>query len=68
MWSLKSLDVDNIVVVKLRCSKCLKDFRPSARDHSKVVVHNLFMNFKKSHIVSIVYICNCCSHPQGCEI
>jgi hypothetical protein len=73
MWKLKTLDVNDIGVVKVHCAECGKDFGSSTRDHSKLVVHNFFMNSKKSHLMSVVHIRNWCQrkeiqfedHPQS---
>jgi hypothetical protein len=62
IWCLKSLDQNDVAVVKLHCRECVKDFGYSAEDHSKGAVHNLFMNFKKSHMVSTAHIRNWCRH------
>jgi hypothetical protein len=60
MWKLKTLDVNDIGVVKVHCAECGKDFGSSTGDHSKLAIHNLFMNFKKSHLMSVVHIRNWC--------
>jgi hypothetical protein len=72
-WKLKILDVNDIEVVKVHYAECGKDFGSSIGDHSKSIVHNLFMNFKKSHLMSVVHIKNWCrrkgirfeDHPQS---
>ena len=59
--------------MKLQCGECLKDFGDSNGNHSKSTFHNLFANFKKSHIMSNAYIHNWCrrkgilwtKHPQS---
>jgi hypothetical protein len=73
IWCLKSMDQNEVAVVKLHCRECGKDFGSAVGDHSKGAVHNLFTNFKKSHVVSISYIKNWCrckgvrfeDHPQS---
>jgi hypothetical protein len=70
---LKTLDVNDIRVVKVHYAECDKDFGSSIEDHSKSTIHNLFMNFKKSHLMSAVHIRNWCrrkgirfeDHPQS---
>jgi hypothetical protein len=65
--------VNDIKVVKVHNAECGKDFGSSTRDHSKSSIHNLFMNFKKSHLMSVVHIRNWCQrkeiqfedHPQS---
>jgi hypothetical protein len=52
--------VNDIKVVKVHNAECGKDFGSSTRDHSKSSIHNLFMNFKKSHLMSVVHIKNWC--------
>ena len=49
-WKLKSWDLNGILVVKVYCGECDKDFGGTSGDHSKNTIHNLFTNFKKSHI------------------
>jgi hypothetical protein len=52
--------------------ECVKDLGCCTRDHSKVVVNNLFNNFCKSHVMSTVHIrswccrkgVDFCDHPQ----
>jgi hypothetical protein len=59
--------------VKLYCWECEKDFGGSSGDHSKTMVHNLFTNFKKSHILSNRHVRAWCrqngipwtDHPQS---
>jgi hypothetical protein len=58
MWKLKTLDVNDIGVVKVHYAKCGKDFGFSTGDHSKSAIHNFFMNFKKSHLMSAIHIRN----------
>jgi hypothetical protein len=73
IWYLKSMDQNKVAVVKLHCGECGKDFGSVAGDHSKGTVHNLFTNFKKSHVVSTSHIKNWCrrkgvrfeDHPQS---
>jgi hypothetical protein len=73
IWTLKSFDNNNVGVVKLQCGECQKDFGGGSGDHSKSTIHNLFANFKKSHIMSNAHICNWCrrkgipwtEHPQS---
>jgi hypothetical protein len=73
VWTLKSFDNNNVGVVKLQCGKCQKDFGGGSGDHSKSTIHNLFANFKKSHIMSNAHIRNWCrrkgipwtEHPQS---
>jgi hypothetical protein len=73
VWTLKSFDNNNVGVVKLQCGEYQKDFGGGSRDHSKSTIHNLFINFKKSHIMSNAHIRNwCCrkgilwtEHPQS---
>jgi ribosomal protein S27E len=57
MWKLKTLDVNDIRVVKVHCAECGKDFGSSTGDHSKSTVHNFFMNF---NLMSTIYIRNWC--------
>jgi hypothetical protein len=72
IWTLKSFDNNNVGVVKLQCGECQKDFGGGSGDHSKSTIHNLFSNFKKSHIMSNAHIRNWCrrkgipwiEHPQ----
>jgi hypothetical protein len=52
--------VNDIRAVKVHCAKCGKDFGSSTGDHSKSAVHNLFMNFKKSHLMSTIHFRNWC--------
>jgi hypothetical protein len=49
-WKLKLWDLNGIPVVKVYCGECDKDFRGTNGDYSKNTIHNLFANFKKSHI------------------
>jgi hypothetical protein len=58
VWTLKSFDNNNIGVVKLQCGECQKDFGGGSGDHSKSTIHNLFVNFKKPHIMSNAHIRN----------
>jgi hypothetical protein len=55
-WKLKSWDLNGILVVKVYCGECNKDFGGTRGDHSKNTIHNLFANFKKSHIQSTLHI------------
>jgi hypothetical protein len=72
LWHLKSWDDKDVPVVKLHCGECKKDFGGDSGDHSKCAIYNLFNNFKKSHILSILYIRAWCkqkgisfdNHPQ----
>jgi hypothetical protein len=59
-WKLKTLDVNDIGVVKVHFAKCDKDFGSNTRNHSKAAVHNLFMNIKKFHLMSAIHIRNWC--------
>jgi hypothetical protein len=52
----KSWDQNGVGIVKVHCIECVKDFGGCTRDHSKVVVSNLFSNFIKSHIISTAHI------------
>ena len=52
--------MNDIKVLKVHNVECNKDFGSSTRDHSKSSVDNLFMNFKKSHLMSVVHIKNWC--------
>jgi hypothetical protein len=60
IWCLKSMDQNEVAVVKLHCRECGKDFGSAVGDHSKGAVHNLFTNFKKLHVVSTSHIKNWC--------
>ena len=59
-WHLKSWDLNDVAVMKLFCRECNKDFGGSNGDHSKSATHNLFANFKKSHIQSTQHISSWC--------
>jgi hypothetical protein len=73
VWTLKSFDNNNVGIVKLQCGECQKDFGGGSGDHNKNTIHNLFANFKKSHIMSNAHIRNWCrrkgipwtEHPQS---
>jgi hypothetical protein len=73
IWSLKSFDVNSVGVVKLHCGECMKDIGGSSGDHNKSTIHNLFANFKNSHIMANAHIRNWCwqkrilwtEHPQS---
>jgi hypothetical protein len=73
VWTLKSFDNNSVGVVKLQCGECQKDFGGGSEDHRKSTIHNLFANFKKSHIMSNAHIRNWCrrkgipwtEHPQS---
>ena len=73
VWALKSFDNNKVGIVKLQCRECQKDFGGGSGDHNKSTIHNLFANFKKSHIMSNADIRNwCCrkeipwiEHPQS---
>ena len=60
IWSLKSFDVNSVGVVELHCGECMKDIEGSIGDHNKNIIHNLFANFKNSHIMVNAHICNWC--------
>ena len=60
VWTLKSFDNNNVGVVKLQCRECQKNFGGSSGNHNKSNIHNLFANFKKSHIILNAHICNWC--------
>jgi hypothetical protein len=72
LWHLKSWDDKDVPVVKLHCGECKKDFEGDSGDHSKCAIHNIFNNFKKSHILSTLHIQAWCrrkeisfnDHPQ----
>jgi hypothetical protein len=56
MWKLKTLDMNDIEVVKVHYAECGKDFGSSTGNHSKSTVYNFFMNFKKSHLMPAIHI------------
>jgi hypothetical protein len=56
LWSLKSWDQNDIVIVKLWSRERCKEFGGVSGDHSKSSINNLFGNFKKSHIMSFVHV------------
>ncbi len=58
LWSLKSWDQNDIVIVKLSSREHCKEFGGVSDDHSKSSINNLFGNFKKSHIMSFVHVRN----------
>ena len=58
LWSLKTMDVNDVAIVRLHSEECAKDFGFVSGDHSKAVVHNLFTNFKKSHMLTISHVRN----------
>jgi hypothetical protein len=70
MWHLRSWD--EVVVVKLYCGECKKGFGGEIGDHSKQAIHNLFNNFKVSHVTSTLHAKAYCkrkgvsydNHPQ----
>ena len=43
-------------MVKLHCVDCRRDIGRSNGDHSKTILHNLFSNFKKSHMCDISHV------------
>ena len=57
-WKFKTVDVNGVGLVKVYYARCGKDFGSSSGDHSKSGVHNLFMDFKKSHLMSTMHIRN----------
>jgi hypothetical protein len=63
-WKVKTLDVNDIGVVKVHCAECGKDFGSSIGDHFKSAVHNLFLNFKKFHLMSTIHISYWCTFWQ----
>jgi hypothetical protein len=72
-WHLKSWDSNGVAVVKLWCGECSKEFGGASGDHTKSAVYNLFMNFKKSHLLTTLHIRAYCrrkginfdDHPQS---
>ncbi len=56
---LKSWDYNSIGVVKLWHRECCKEVGAN-NDHSKSSISNLFANFKRRHIMSIIHIWNWC--------
>jgi hypothetical protein len=66
IWYLKSWDINGIRVVKIHSGKCYKDFGGSTGDHTKATTHNLFANFKKSHIMSNLHIRSWCRQKGVC--
>jgi hypothetical protein len=56
LWHLELWDDKDVPVVKLHYGECKKDFGGDSRYHSKCAIHNLFNNFKKSHILSTLHI------------
>ena len=51
-WHLKSWDHNGVGILKLYCGECSVDFGGRSGDHTKAMIHNLFNNFKNSHIMS----------------
>lgn len=47
-------------VVKIHCGECNKDSGGNGGDHSRSAIHNLFGNFKKSHLHSTLHIKQWC--------
>ena len=70
--SLKSWDEEGVTSLKLYNHECCKDIGGSIGNHSKLDIHNLLANFKKSHIMSNLHTrswyrlkdINFCKHPQ----
>jgi hypothetical protein len=56
IWHLKLWDLNGVLVVKLSCEECNKDFGGINGDHSKTANPNLCANFKKSHMMSTLHI------------
>jgi hypothetical protein len=73
LGTLKSYDSNGVGVVKLHCVECNKDIGGSSGDHTKITVYNLFVNFRKSHVLSNGHVRNWCrrkgvpweEHPQS---
>ena len=60
LWNLKSYDLIGVPIVKILCGECQKEFGGTVGDHSKTAIHNLFANFKKSHLHSTLHIKQWC--------
>ena len=58
------MDVNNVAILGLRREEHGKDFGFISGDHYKASVHNLFTNFKKSHMLTISHMNNWC-HYKG---
>jgi hypothetical protein len=73
LWNLKFEDHNGIGVVKVHCGECRRDFGSMTGVHSRTTIHNLFANFKKSHLMSTIHVQNWChwkdvpftDHPQS---
>ena len=61
-WHLKSWDHNGVGILKLCYGECNVDFRSLSGDHTKATIHNLFNNFKKSHIMSDCHIRSWCKN------
>ena len=59
-WDLKTYDHYGLAVVKIYCGECKREIGGTGRDHSRIVVQNLFANFKKSHLHSALHIKQWC--------
>ena len=64
IWILKSYDLNDVPIVKTRCGKCKKKFGGTFKDNSKTIMHNLFANFKKSHLHSTLHIKQWCKRNK----
>jgi len=60
-WDLISYDRQGNAIVIIHCLKCKKDFRGTYGLYTNDRVSSLFLNFRKSHIMSIKYIQSWCS-------
>jgi hypothetical protein len=60
IWYLQSWDVNGMGVIKIHCSKCIKDFGGSIGDHSNHSINNLFANFRKHHLHTNAHIRSLC--------
>jgi hypothetical protein len=73
VWFLKSWDSARVVVVKIHCGECDKDFGGSGGDHSNHAMSNLFANFRKHHLHTQAHLRSFCrwynleynDHPQS---
>ena len=70
LWSLKTMEANDVTIIKLHFGECAKDFGSVSIDHSKVVVHNLCSNCKKSHMLTITHMKNWCGHELAvlCDV
>jgi hypothetical protein len=55
LWHLQLYDENGVAVVKFYYSECKKDFGGQIGEHSKAIIHNLFNNFRVSHVVSTIH-------------